>query len=110
MGARAGVVSVLREAWPVGEKCEGERRASTCAGTPRSIGGKATDHHRAGQGLGGPKIALRGGDGMGARRRGGGGVQKWASVPGPLFCARTVVATKGAGTQIFTQKISPTYV
>ena len=58
-----------------------------------------------------------GGDGMGARRRRGGrGFQKWASVPGPLFCVRTVVATKGAGTQIlawkkfFTQKISPTYV
>ena len=38
-----------------------------------------------------------GGGGMGARRRRGGGFQKWASVPGPLFCVRTVVATKGAG-------------
>ena len=37
---------------------------------------------------------------MGARRRRGGGVQKWTSVPSPLFCVRTVVATKGAGTQI----------
>ena len=54
---------------------------------------------------GGPKIALRGGDGMGARQRRGGGFQKWASVPGPLFCVRTVVATKGAGTQILTRKI-----
>ena len=35
---------------------------------------------------------------------GGGGFQKWASVPGPLFCARTVVATKGAGTQILARK------
>ena len=49
-------------------------------------------------------------------KEGGGGFQKRASVPGPLFCARTVVATKGAGTQIlarkifFTQKFSPTYV
>ena len=59
---------------------------------------------------GGPKIALRGGgggDGMGARRRrggGGGAFQKWASVPGPLFCVRTDVATKGAGTQILARK------
>ena len=58
-----------------------------------------------------------GGGGMAwAPGEGGGGVQKWASVPGPLFCVRTVVATKGAGTQIlarkifFTQKFSPTYV
>ena len=59
-----------------------------------------------------------GGGGMGARRRrgGGGGFQKWASVPGPLFCVRTDVATKGAGTQIlarkifFTKQFSPTYV
>ena len=35
---------------------------------------------------------------------GGGGFQKWASVPGPLFCGRTAVATKGAGTQILTRK------
>ena len=47
-----------------------------------------------------------GGDGMGARRRrAGGGFQKWASVPGPLFCVRTDVATKGAGTQILARKI-----
>ena len=48
--------------------------------------------------------------------RRGGGFQKWASVPGPLFCVRTVVATKGAGTQIlarkifFTKTFSPTNV
>ena len=69
---------------------------------------------------GDPKIALRGGggggDGMGTRRRRGGGFQKWASVPGPLFCVRTDIATKGAGTQnlarknFFTKKFSPTYV
>ena len=47
-----------------------------------------------------------GGDGMGARRRReGGGFQKRASVPGPLFCVRTDVATKGAGTQILARKI-----
>ena len=49
-------------------------------------------------------------------KEGGGWFQKWASVPGPLFCGRTDVATKGAGTQILTRKIffmkkfSPTYV
>ena len=36
--------------------------------------------------------------------RGGGGFQKWASVPSPLFCVRTDVATKGAGTQILARK------
>ena len=66
---------------------------------------------------GGLKIALRGGwHRRPAKERGGGGVQKWASVPGPLFCVRMVVATKGAGTQIlarkifFIQEFSPTYV
>ena len=68
---------------------------------------------------GGPKIALRGGGGGWHGRpakEGGGAFQKWASVPGPLFCVRTDVATKGAGTQIlarkffFTKKFSPTYV
>ena len=34
----------------------------------------------------------------------GGGFQKWGSVPGPLFCVRTDVATKGAGTQILARK------
>ena len=50
-------------------------------------------------------------------KEGGGRFQKWASVPGPLFCVRTDVATKGAGTQILARKIffqefffSPTYV
>ena len=73
--------------------------------------------------FGGPKIALRGGGGGGGMAwapgeggGGGGGFQKWASVPGPLFCVRTVVAIKGAGTQIlarkifFHSKIFPTYV
>ena len=64
-------------------------------------GGHVSEHESQGS----PKIALRGGDGMGARRRRGGGFQKWASVPGPLFCVRTVVATKGAGTQILARKI-----
>ena len=41
---------------------------------------------------------------MGARRRRGGGFQEWASVPGPLFCVRTDVAAKGAGTQILARK------
>ena len=54
--------------------------------------------------LGGPKIALRGGGWHGRPAKEGGGVQKWASVPGPLFCVRTVVATKGAGTQILARK------
>ena len=35
---------------------------------------------------------------------GGGAFQKWASVPGPLFCVRTDVAAKGAGTQILARK------
>ena len=41
---------------------------------------------------------------MGARRRRGGGFQKWASVLGPLFCVRADVAAKGAGTQILARK------
>ena len=41
---------------------------------------------------------------MGAQRRRGGGLQKWASVLGPLFCVRTDVAAKGAGTQILARK------
>ena len=56
-------------------------------------------------GLGGPKIALRGGMAWAPGEGGGGGFQKWASVPGPLFCVRTDVATKGAGTQILARKI-----
>ena len=53
------------------------------------------------------KLLCGGGDGMGARRRGGGGAfQKWASVPGPLFCVRTDVAAKGAGTQNLARKNS----
>ena len=60
--------------------------------------------------MGGPKIALRGGGGGGGwhgrpAKDGGGGFRKWASVPGPLFCVRTDVPTKGAGTQILARKI-----
>ena len=56
--------------------------------------------------MGGPKIALRGGGGWHGRpAKEGEGFQKWASVPGPLFCVRTDVATKGAGTQILALKI-----
>ena len=53
---------------------------------------------------GGPKIALRGGMAWAPGEGGGGGFQKWASVPGPLFCVRTDVAAKGAGTQILARK------
>ena len=60
--------------------------------------------------MGGPwaarKLLCGGGwHGRPAKEGGGGGFQKWASVPGPLFCVRTVVATKGAGTQILARKI-----
>ena len=48
---------------------------------------------------GGGRMAWAPGEG------GGGGFQKWASVPDPLFCVRTDVATKGAGTQILARKI-----
>ena len=73
------------------------------------IHGSARDHERlveccvqtGSPPLGGPKIALRGGVALAPGEGGGGGVQKWASVPGPLFCVRTDVATKGARTQIF---------
>ena len=68
-----------------------------------------------------PENCFLGGGGGGWHGRpakeGGGGFQKWASVPGPLFCVRTDVATKGAGTQkilarknFYRKKFSPTYV
>ena len=65
-----------------------------------------------------PENCFAGGGWHGRRAKegGGGAFQKWASVPGPLFCVRTDVAAKGAGTQIlarkifFTKKCSPTYV
>ena len=65
--------------------------------------------------LGDPKIAFRRGVAWapGEAGGGGGGFQKWASAPGPLFCARTDVGAEGAGTQIlarksfFHEKISP---
>ena len=49
------------------------------------------------------KIALRGGD-MDARRRRGGGLEKWGSVSGTLFCVRTDVGAEGAGTQNLARK------
>ena len=62
------------------------------------------------EGEGGPRVMRKGGPKIALR--GGGGFQKWASVPGSLFCVRTDVATKGAGTQILARKIffPPTYV
>ena len=52
--------------------------------------------------IGNLKIALRGGGGdMDA---GGGGLEKWGSVSGPLFCVRTDVGAKGTGTQNWARK------
>ena len=51
------------------------------------------------------KLLCGGGEWHGHPAKEGGGFQKWASVPGPLFCVRTDVATKGAGTQILARKI-----
>ena len=55
---------------------------------------------------GGLKIALLGGMAWAPGEGGGGGgaFQKWASMPGPLFCVRTDVAAKGAGTKILAGK------
>ena len=53
--------------------------------------------------LGNLKIALRGGGGgvtWTPAEGGGGGLEKWGSVSGPLFCVRTDVGAKGTGTQI----------
>ena len=55
------------------------------------------------------KIALRGGGGGGgvtwtpAEGRGG-GLEKWGSASGPLFCVRTDVGAKGTGTQNLARK------
>ena len=38
------------------------------------------------------------------RRREGGGLEKWGSVSGPLFCVRTDVGAKGTGTQNLARK------
>ena len=55
--------------------------------------------------LGNLKIALRwGGDMDARRRREGGGLEKWGSVSGPLFCVRTDVGAKGTGTQNLARK------
>ena len=51
------------------------------------------------------KLLCRGGTAWAPSEGRGGGSQKWASVPGPLFCVRTDVATKGTGTQILARKI-----
>ena len=37
-------------------------------------------------------------------KEGRGGLEKWGSVSGPLFCVRTDVGAKGAGTQILARK------
>ena len=58
-------------------------------------------------GLGNLKIARGGGGGgdMDARRRReGGGLEKWGSVSGALFCVRTDVGAKGTGTQNLARK------
>ena len=52
--------------------------------------------------LGDLKIALRGVTRTPAE--GVGGVEKWGSVSGPLFCVRTDVGAEGAGTQILARK------
>ena len=56
------------------------------------------------------KIPLRRGGGVTwtPAEGGGGGLEKWGSVSGPLFCVRTDVATKGAGTQILARKFFST--
>ena len=38
------------------------------------------------------------------KQRPGGGLEKWGSVSGPLFCVRTDVGAEGAGTQNFGPK------
>ena len=56
--------------------------------------------------IGRPETGFAGGGWHGRpAKEGGGAFQKWASVPGPLFCVRTDVAAKGAGTQILARKI-----
>ena len=60
---------------------------------------------RAPRGRAARKLLCRGGwHGRPTKEGGGRGFQKWASVPGRLFCARTDVAAKGAGTQILARK------
>ena len=45
-----------------------------------------------------------GGGGCDARQRRRGGLEKWGSVSGPLFCVRMDVGAEGAGTQILARK------
>ena len=63
-------------------------------------------YHRMGKlGTGRPENCFaRGGWHGRPAKEGGGAFQKWASVPGPFFCVRTDLATKGAGTQILARK------
>ena len=61
----------------------------------------------AGGAAGRPENCSAGGGGgvdMDARRRRGGGLEKWGSVSGPLFCVRTDVGAEGAGTQNLARK------
>ena len=94
----------------VGPFGDGSRRSS-------ASGTSSTIHRSPPSETSGPTFSWRlehcfagGGGGMAwAPADGGGGVfQKWASVPGPLFCVRTDVAAKGAGTQILDRKASST--
>ena len=45
---------------------------------------------------------------MDARRRMGGGFEKWGSVSGPLFCVRTDVGAKGKEHKIWPEKVFST--
>ena len=54
--------------------------------------------------LGNLKIALRGGLIWTPAEGGGGGLEKWGSVSGPLFSVRTDVGAKGTGTQNLARK------
>ena len=66
----------------------------------------ATVTYTGGGGQGDLKIALRGGGGVTwtPAEGGGGGLEKWGSVSGPLFCVRTDVGAEGAGTQNLARK------
>ena len=62
-----------------------------------------------GTGVGRPENCSVGGGGdMDARRRRGGGLEKWGSVSGPLFCVRTDIGAEGARAQILAWKFFST--
>ena len=87
-----GTFDCVGEATPV--PYDGERLVSLYTGLVR---------------VGRPENCFAGGGGGGmawvpGEGGGGGAFQKWASVTGPLFCVRTDVAAKGAGTQILAGK------